>query len=61
MEGVCNPYTVEDEREVIGDETIACPLGHEREVDNYCKALFVGLGVPELEGEQSASTVCDQR
>jgi hypothetical protein len=54
VEGVCDAYTVEDEREVVSDETIACPLRHEREVYNNCKALFVGLGVPELEETESA-------
>jgi hypothetical protein len=59
MEGVCNAYAVEDKREVIGDETVACPLGHEGEVHNDCKSLFVGLGIPELDEVQSAWTSSD--
>jgi hypothetical protein len=59
MEGVFHAYAVEDDGEVVADETIACPLGHEREAHNY-KAFFVGFGIPELE-TQSAFTCCNHQ
>jgi hypothetical protein len=60
MEGVFHAYAVEDDGEVVADETIACPLGHEREAHNDYKAFFVGFGIPELE-TQSAFTCCNHQ
>ena len=59
MEGVFDAYAVEDDGEVVADETNTCILGHEGEVHNHYKTLFVGLDIPELKKAQSAFTCCN--